>query len=367
MMSSEPSDTAETDQNDPAPKPPNTLSKASAAADIAKALRDEEKRISRCILPETKKHPELYKKVMAKIRLSKISQPKRWRESNFMRNFMGWLAMTNNGARPDLEVAIAVLAIFDCYSSNAPSKFRTRLAKHGLRDWATRELKERRASAEQGSPETPGASPKAPKVKQETILPSIEFDQIAPRASPTAAQGLKRRADDPPDEHPPKRTVSKAEHEALVARVARIDEAVTTRLPMISSRNFGTQTSPPPTETIMQKMSSINELQEEHSRTLAEQSRALCKQAQAIADFPSTMREILRQQAQRTFAPTSSDTSIFQRSQAHGPSYTVIANQPGPSYTFDTTGDFQMVEAPQGRAAGSRFNARFLQPGSFDF
>jgi hypothetical protein len=369
-MSSKPSNTAEAGHNDSAPKAPKapkTSSKASAATDILKALRKEEKRIIRCILPEAKKHPELYEKVIAKVRSSKISRPKRWRESGFIRNFIGWLALTNKGARPDLEDAVAVLAIFDCYSSNTPSNFRTALASHGLREWAIRELKDRLASTEQGSPETPRTPPKAPKVKQETILPSIEFDQIAPRASSTAAQGLKRQADDLPTEHPPKRTVSKAEHETLAARVARIDEAVTTRLPIISSRNFGTQTSPPPTETTTKLISSITEQQGKHNRALAEHSRFLCEQGRALVDLPSTIREIVRQEIQRTIAPVSSDTSIFQRPQAHGQSYTVIANQPAPSYAFDTAGDFQMVEAPQGRAAGSRFNTRFLQPGVFDF
>ncbi|KAJ4190263.1 hypothetical protein NW755_005405 [Fusarium falciforme] len=366
-MSSEPSDTAEAGHSDSAPKAPKTSSKASPATDILKALRKEEKRIIRCILPEAKKHPELYEKVIAKIRSSKISQPKRWRESGFIRNFIGWLALTNKGARPELEDAVAVLAIFDCYSSNAPSNFRTALASHGLREWAIRELKDRLASTEQGSPKTPRTPPKPPKVKQETILPSIEFDQIAPRASSTGAQGLKRQADDLPTEHPPKRTVSKAKHEALAARVARIDEAVTTRLPIISSRNFGTQTSPPPTETTMKLISSIAEQQGKHNRVLAEHSRVLCEQGRALVNLPSTIREIVRQEIQRTVAPVSSDSSIFQRSQTHGQSYTVIANQPAPSYTFDTTSDFQMVEAPQGRAAGSRFNTRFLQPGVFDF
>ncbi|KAJ4202516.1 hypothetical protein NW767_005885 [Fusarium falciforme] len=366
-MSSEPSDTAEAGHSDSAPKAPKTSSKASPATDILKALRKEEKRIIRCILPEAKKHPELYEKVIAKIRSSKISQPKRWRESGFIRNFIGWLALTNKGARPELEDAVAVLAIFDCYSSNAPSNFRTALTSHGLREWAIRELKDRLASTEQGSPKTPRTPPKPPKVKQETILPSIEFDQIAPRASSTGAQGLKRQADDLPTEHPPKRTVSKAKHEALAARVARIDEAVTTRLPIISSRNFGTQTSPPPTETTMKLISSIAEQQGKHNRVLAEHSRVLCEQGRALVNLPSTIREIVRQEIQRTVAPVSSDSSIFQRSQTHGQSYTVIANQPAPSYTFDTTSDFQMVEAPQGRAAGSRFNTRFLQPGVFDF
>ncbi|KAI8674758.1 hypothetical protein NCS57_00374600 [Fusarium keratoplasticum] len=366
-MSSEPSDTAEAGHNDSAPKAPKTSSKTSTTTDILNALRKEEKRIIRCILPEAKKHPELYEKVIAKIRSSKISQPKRWRESGYIRNFIGWLALTNKGARPDLEDAVTVLAIFDCYSSNAPSNLRTGLAEHGLREWAIRKLKDVQASTEQGSSETPRTPPKAPKVKQETILPSIEFDQIAPRASSTATQGLKRPADDPQTEHPPKRTVSKAEYEALAARVARIDEAVTTRLPIISSRSFGTQTSPPPTETTMKLISSITEQQGKHNRALAEHSRVLREQGRALVDLPSTIREIVRQEIQRTIAPVSSDTSIFQRSPAHGQSYTVIANQPAPSYAFDTAGDFQMVEAPQGRAAGSRFNARCLQPGVFDF
>lgn len=366
-MSSEPSDTAEAGHNDSAPKAPKTSSKTSTTTDILNALRKEEKRIIRCILPEAKKHPELYEKVIAKIRSSKISQPKRWRESGYIRNFIGWLALTNKGARPDLEDAVTVLAIFDCYSSNAPSNLRTGLAEHGLREWAIRKLKDVQASTEQGSSETPRTPPKAPKVKQETILPSIEFDQIAPRASSTATQGLKRPADDPQTEHPPKRTVSKAEYEALAARVARIDEAVTTRLPIISSRSFGTQTSPPPTETTMKLISSITEQQGKHNRALAEHSRVLREQGRALVDLPSTIREIVHQEIQRTIAPVSSDTSIFQRSPAHGQSYTVIANQPAPSYAFDTAGDFQMVEAPQGRAAGSRFNARCLQPGVFDF
>ncbi|EEU46761.1 uncharacterized protein NECHADRAFT_77477 [Fusarium vanettenii 77-13-4] len=358
-MSSEPSDTAEADHNDSPPKAPKTSSKASTAADVLKALRDEERRMIRFILPEAKKHPEVYAKVIAKIKSSKIRDPRRWRESGFIRNFIGWLAMTNKDARPDLEDAIAVLAIFDCYSSNAPSKFRTSLVEHGLRVWATRKLKGERASTEQGSPETLRTSPKAPKVKQETILPSIEFDQIAPRASSTAAQGVKRPADDPPAEHPPKRTVSKAEHEALAAQVARIDEAVAARLPIISSRSFGTQTSPPPREAVMKLVSAITEQQGKHNQTLAEHSRALREQGRALVDFPSTVREVVRQEIQRTIVPVSNDTSIFQRSQAHGPSYTVIANQPMPSYAFDTAGEFQIVEAPQGRAAGSRFNSRF--------
>lgn len=152
-MSSKPSNTAEAGHNDSAPKAPKTSSKASAATDILKALRKEEKRIIRCILPEAKKHPELYEKVIAKVRSSKISRPKRWRESGFIRNFIGWLALTNKGARPDLEDAVAVLAIFDCYSSNTPSNFRTALASHGLREWAIRELKDRLARDASYTPE----------------------------------------------------------------------------------------------------------------------------------------------------------------------------------------------------------------------
>ncbi|UPK97114.1 hypothetical protein LCI18_008049 [Fusarium solani-melongenae] len=366
-MPSEPSDTAEAGHNDSAPKASETSSKAPAATDPLKVLRQEEKRIIRCILPGAKNHPELYEKVIARIRSSKISQPKKWRESGFIRNFMGWLALTKNSARPNLEDAIAALAIFDCCASKAPSNFRTALADHGLREWAIRKLKDMQASTVQGSPETPRTPPKAPRVKLEAILPSIEFDETEPRASSNAAQGLKRPADDPPTEHPPKRTVSKAEHEALAARVARIDEAVTTRLPIISSRNLGTQTSPPPTETTTTLIASITEQQGKHTRALAEHSRVLCQQGQALVDLPSTIREIVRQEIQRTIAPMSSDTSIFQRSPAHGQSYAVISNQPAPSYAFETAGDFQMVEAPQGRPAGSRFNARFLQPRMFDY
>ncbi|KAI8721832.1 hypothetical protein NCS52_00325700 [Fusarium sp. LHS14.1] len=359
MMSSEPPDTAEGDHNDSPPKAPKTSSKASAAADVYKALRDEERRMIRFILPEAKKHPEVYAKVIAKIKSSKIKDPRRWRESGFIKHFIGWLALSSKDARPDLEDAIAVLAIFDCYSSNAPSKFRTSLAEHGLRGWAIRTLKGERASTEQGSPETLRTSPKAPKVKQETILPSIEFDQIAPRASSTTAQGVKRPADDPPTEHPSKRTVTKAEHEALAAQVARIDEAVAARLPIVSSRSFGTQTSPPPRETVMKLISSVMEQQGKHNQTLVEHSRVLCEQGQALVDLPSMISAAVRQEIRRAIAPVSNDTNIFQRSQTQGPSYTVIANQAMPSYTFDTPGEFQIVEAPQGRAAGSRFNSRF--------
>lgn len=363
-MSSERSDTSEADHNGSPPKAPKTSSKASAADDVYKALRDEERRMIRFILPEAKKHPEVYAKVIAKIKSSKIRDQRRWRESGFIRDFTGWLAMTNKDARPNLEDAIAVLAIFDCYSSNAPSKLRTSLAEHGLRAWAIRKLKGERASTEQGSPGTACTSPKAPKVKQETILPSIEFDQIAPRASSTAAQGLKRPTEDPPTEHPPKRTVTKAEHEALAAQVARIDEAVAARLPAVSSRSFGTQTSPPPREAAMKLISSLAEQQGKHNKTLAEHSRVLCEQGRALVDLPSVISEAVRQEIRRTIAPVSSDASMFQRSQAHGTSYTVIPNQLAPSYAFDI-GEFQMVEAPQGRAAGSRFNTRFL-PGMYD-
>lgn len=367
-MSSEPSDSAVSDNNGLALKAPETPSKSSAAVDIPIAIRREERRMIRCILPQAKNNPELYQRVADHIKAAKISQPKRWRETSIIKNFMGWLAMTEEGARPDLERLVAVLAIFECYSGNAPSKFRTELVERGLRKWAIRQLERGPASTEQVSPEAPQARPKEPKVKQETILPSIETDQITPYAYSTARQGLKRQAEDHPTEHLEKRMVPISEHKALVAKVTKLEEALATCQRRMSFRDFGTQTSTPPTKVTMKLPSSVTEQLGKHNRALAEQGRAL-------VGLTHTIREIVRKEThdavheeiQRVIAPPLSDASMFQRSQGHGPSYNVISNQAASSYAFDTAGESQMVEAPQGRAAGGRFNSRFFQPGMFDF
>ncbi|KAJ4326142.1 hypothetical protein N0V84_003192 [Fusarium piperis] len=381
-MSSEPSNTAEGGHSDPAPMTTKAPSKGSTAADNLKATRLEEKRVIRCILPGAKNDTELYEKVIVHIKSSKICHPKRWRESGFVRNFIGWLAMSKQDVYPDLASLVAVLAILDCYSNNAQTKLRTELTQRRLREWAIRKLESGRASTEQVSPEAPQAPQKATEVKQETILPSIEMDEITPCASSTSAQGLKRQAEHPPTEHPPKRMVPDSNDEALAARVTRIEKALTApqSLPAhrqgMSSRHFGTQTSPPPTESTVRLPSSVTEQLAKHSRALAEQGRALVEHGRALVDLPSTIRAIVRQETrdtvhqeiQRAIAPLSSDADAFQRSQGHGQPYTFIANQATPSYSFDNTDEFQMVEAPQGRSAGrSRFNSRFFQPGVFDF
>ncbi|RSL49670.1 hypothetical protein CEP53_009070 [Fusarium sp. AF-6] len=372
-MSSGPSSTPETDHDDATPKAAKPSSKGPSAADILETIRREEKRMIGCILPQAQKNPELYQNIITKIKSSKISQPKRWREHGLVKYLIGWLAVAEEGERPDLERLIGVLAIFDCYASNAPSQLRTGLAKRGLRAWAIRKLKGGRASTERISSQTPRAPQKETNVKQETILPSIEIDQIAPRASSTTAQGLKRRAEDPPAENLPKRTVSQADHDALVAQVARLNEALDAQQRRTSYRSFGIQTSPPSTETSTNLPSPVTEQLVKHNRTLANHSRILYDQGQAIVDLPSVIREIVRQEThnavhqevQRAFIPMSNDTSFSQRSQGLGPSYTAISNHLMPPYGFNTASEFQMVEtpAPQGRTAGSRFNHRFFPPG----
>ncbi|RMJ15356.1 hypothetical protein BHE90_002377 [Fusarium euwallaceae] len=376
-MSSEPSSTPEPDHDDATPKAAKPSSKGPSATDILETIRREEKRMIGCILPQAQKNPELYQNIITKIKSSKISQPKRWREHGLVKYLTGWLAVAEEGERPDLERLIGVLAIFDCYASNAPSQLRTGLAKRGLRAWAIRKLKGGRASTERISSQTPRAPQKETNVKQETILPSIEIDQIAPRASSTTAQGLKRRAEDPPAENLPKRTVSQADHDALVAQVARLNEALDAHQRRTSYRNFGIQTSPPPTETSTNLPSSVTEQLVRHNRTLAEHSRILYDQDRAIADLPSVIREIVRQEThnavhqevQRAFVTMSNDTGIFPRSQGHVQSYTFLPNQSVSSYTLDSFNELQMVvpPAPQGRATGGRLNSRLLQPRGFDY
>ncbi|RSL45696.1 hypothetical protein CEP54_014175 [Fusarium duplospermum] len=367
-MSPEPSNTPETCQDDAPPEAAKTSSKGSSVANNLKNRRQEEERLIDCILPEAKNNPELYHNVVANLKSANISGPKRWRETGFVKKFDGWLDMAKEGDRPNLERLVTVLAIFDCYATNTTTKLRTGLARHRLREWAIRKLKGGRASTEQGTPETPRAPQKATKIKQETILPSIEIDQIdqiAPRTSFTTTQGLKRRAEDPPAEHLPKRTVSQADHDALVAKVARLNEALDAQQRRTSYRDFGIQTSPPSTETRTRLPSSVTEQLVKLNRTLAEHGREL-------VDLPSVVRDIVRQEThlavhqevQRAFVPMSGDTSMLQRSQGHGHSYSFYPNQPAPSYTFGIAREFQLEEspAPQGRAAGDRFNSRRWGP-----
>jgi hypothetical protein len=150
---------------------------------------------------DTKKHPQLYKNVVAHIK--KISTQRRFTETSLYKAFMGWSELAKPNDRPKLDYMIAALAVHDSYEGRQ-RQFQLEIDSRGLREWVDKKLEVPAQTATPARPTVPEAQQKTPQVKTEpgaqnaninTIRQSIEEDRGVKRPAPSqSTEPMNKRA-----------------------------------------------------------------------------------------------------------------------------------------------------------------------------
>lgn len=164
------------------------------AEDQLTVMQAAEQKVSRMIGnidPAVKKHPDLYHRVVKRIKQEHplSGRPRgRWGDSSLSQQFNGWVRTAGENDKPSLESLFAMLAAHSVLCKSTTDKFSLEVQKRGLKEWAHEQLKLAKDQAgKKGRPKK-----KAKKIKVEATetvsavasiqslkdipLPSIERD-----------------------------------------------------------------------------------------------------------------------------------------------------------------------------------------------
>lgn len=170
---------------------PKKKSKATIAKPDDEAIEERRNAAISWIPDDTRKHPQLYKNVVAHIK--KISTQRRFTETSLYKAFMGWSDLAKANDRPKLDYMIAALAVHDSYEGRQ-RQFQLEIDSRGLREWVDKKLEVPAQTATPSKPTAPEVQQKIPEVKTEpgtqnaninTIRQSIEDDRGVKRPAPS--------------------------------------------------------------------------------------------------------------------------------------------------------------------------------------